>query len=153
MAYVPEGRNWYIAELVVEITVGGDSRNVVHRNLVLVSADSPEEAYDASVRLGRHSEASYENPVGSPVRLLFRGVSKLSVIYERLEHGAELSYEEHVDIPAEEINRWIPPKNLLGVFRSIECSPGPDYSSKEILEEASDLVKNNGLSHPLNHSN
>ena len=41
-----------------EITVEGESRNVVHTNLLLVRADSPEEAYEKALELGAEGEQS-----------------------------------------------------------------------------------------------
>jgi len=32
MAYIPTDAQWYVAEIVEQITVEGDSRNVVHKN-------------------------------------------------------------------------------------------------------------------------
>jgi hypothetical protein len=52
MGYIPEDAKWYLAEIVEEITVEEDSRNVVHRNLHLIRADSPEEAYRKAIELG-----------------------------------------------------------------------------------------------------
>ena len=55
MGYIPEDAKWYLADLVEEITVEGDPRNVVHTNMTLVRADSPEEAYQKAVQLGTAS--------------------------------------------------------------------------------------------------
>jgi len=62
VAYIPENAKWYLAALIKEIVVEGDSRNVVHKNLVLVRADSPEQAYQNALDLGKQSEICYENP-------------------------------------------------------------------------------------------
>lgn len=141
MAHIPEGVQWFIAELVLEITVRGDVRNIVHKNLTLIRATSADDAYDRAFQLGIESEAQYENPTGNFVRIEFRGVSRLNVIYERLEDGAELIYEERVGVDENEIRKLIPPKGSLAVFRPITPSGGPDYSSKEIVDEAEKLLK------------
>lgn len=142
MAYIPHHAKWYVAEIVLEITVAGDPRNVLHRNLVLVRADSPEEAYAKALALGRDSEASDVNPEGFEVQFRFRGLAALNVIHDELEHGAELLYEESVGVKNEEVEKWIPPKEQLGVFRSIEPRDVPDYSSKEVMDEAEALLRN-----------
>ena len=36
MAYIPTDAKWYVAELIEQITIEGDSRSVVHKNLVLI---------------------------------------------------------------------------------------------------------------------
>jgi hypothetical protein len=45
MGFLAKVAKWYLADIVEEIRVEGDRRNVVHTNLILVRADSPNEAY------------------------------------------------------------------------------------------------------------
>jgi hypothetical protein len=52
MGFVPKNAEWYLAEIVEELTVADDPRNVVWRNLTLVHANSPEDAYEQALRLG-----------------------------------------------------------------------------------------------------
>jgi hypothetical protein len=56
LGYIPKSAKWYLAEIVEQITVEGDPRSVVHTNLVLVRADSPEEAYQRAIELGAAGE-------------------------------------------------------------------------------------------------
>lgn len=135
MAFIPEDAKWYLAWLVEEIIVEDDPRNIVHTNLMLVRADSPHEAYEKAIELGKESEMSYENPDGKSVVSVFRGIKDLNVIHDELEHGAELDYEEKVDIPNEEIERMLTPKEQLTVFRPDEISENPNYMAKDIAEE------------------
>jgi hypothetical protein len=51
MGFVPEGAEWYLAQVVIEFVVEGDARNVVHVNYLLVRAQSPDEAYQKALRL------------------------------------------------------------------------------------------------------
>jgi hypothetical protein len=135
MAYIPKSAKWYLAEIVEQITVEGDPRNVVHTNLVLVRADSPEEAYQKAIELGAAGEQSYENPDGKGVTFRFRGLHDLSVIHDELEHGAELIYSEDPDLDEAAIRAWVNPKEELGVFLPITPSTGPDYRAREIVEK------------------
>jgi len=75
MGDMPKVAEWYIAELVMEITVEGAKSNVVHRNLTLVRARTPEEAYEKGICFGHKKENSYENPEGRMVGHRFRGIS------------------------------------------------------------------------------
>jgi hypothetical protein len=152
MAFIPKGAKWYLATLVEEITVEGDSRNVVHKNLLLVRADCPEQAYENALNLGKQSESSYENPKGMMVRIKFRGLRELNVIYDELEHGAELSYQESVGVPEKEIEALLRRKEDLGVFQPITPTTGPDYSSREIVEEAKRLIDSNAAGAPSHKS-
>lgn len=141
MAYIPPGAKWYVAEIVEEIRVEGDARNIVHRNLVLVSAGSPEDAYRCAVELGREGEVTYQNPEGLTVVSRFRGLKQLEVVHDQLEHGAELLFLEDISVPEERIAAWLKTKEQLNVFQDIEPSKGPDYSCKDIVDEAVRLAR------------
>ncbi|MGH9648306.1 MAG: DUF4288 domain-containing protein, partial [Bryobacteraceae bacterium] len=113
MSFVPEDAKWYLARLVEQITVEGDPRNVVHTNLVLVRADSPEEAYPKALDLGAQGETTYDNPQGRRVKIAFRGLHDLDVICDPLEHGAELEFRQRLDMDETAIEKWICPKEEL----------------------------------------
>lgn len=142
MTYIPKNTEWYWAEVIEEITVEGDNRNVVHRNVMLIRADSPNEAYEKALNLGKQHESSYQNPAGALVHTNFRGLGGLGVIYDNLEDGAELLYKENIDVSSEQIQKWICPKDQLSLFRSEgRFDIRPDYSSGEIVDEAHKLMK------------
>src|SRR6266496_4771685 len=119
MGYVPKNAKWWIAEIVEEITVQDDPRNVVHVNFNLIRADSPEEAYTKSLELGKQGETEYSNSEGKNVQIRFRGLRNLTVMYDAIEHGAELIYEERIDVPPDEL------ENASEQSNSLTCSfPG-----------------------------
>jgi hypothetical protein len=137
------GREWYLATLVMEILVGGDPRNVVHRNLFLISACSPEEAYSKAVLLGQRGEIAYDNPAGVQVRHRFRGIADLdSVIDGDLADGAELAFEQTVGSPEDQIRAWIRTKeDLCKLHRPSAPGSGiPDYSYKDVLVQLSEIM-------------
>ena len=142
MGYIPKDAEWYIAELVMEITVHGARCNVIHRNLFLINARSPEEAYQKAVHIGQTGNTEYQNPKDQYVEIRFKGVSKLDVVYEPLEDGAELSFEEQLGVSESEIQDMIPPKENLAVFTPPR--PGkehdPDYRSAGVMEEAARML-------------
>jgi hypothetical protein len=152
MGYIPSDAKWYLAEIVQEISVEGDPRRVVHTNLVLVRGDSPDEAYAKAVELGTESEISYVNPDGKLVAITHCGLRDLNVIHGELEHGTELSHSEEIDMDDSAIQRYISPKEELGVFAPIKVSRGPCYISKDVVEELSkkfpDLNLHEGLTPP-----
>ncbi len=61
MGFVPKNAKWYLAYIVEEICVEGERRIVLHTNEVLVRADSPDDAYEESLKLGRQCNISYRN--------------------------------------------------------------------------------------------
>jgi len=124
---------WYVAELVEEITVEDDPRNVVHQNLVLIRAVSADEAYEKARKIGKDGETSYDNPSGKAVRIRFRGLSKLEELEEELDDGAEITFRYIVGVSEEELRSMVLPQKRLAVFRPPEQAEGPDYSSREVL--------------------
>src|SRR5437764_565551 len=56
------GVSWYLADLVVQFDVQDDPRGVVHVNTCLIEAESPEDAHDKALRLGKDAQSEYENP-------------------------------------------------------------------------------------------
>ncbi len=135
MAFIPKDAKWYLAWLVEEITVEGEPRNIVHTNLMLVRADSPDEAYERAIEIGKQSDMAYENPDGKTVSCAFRGIRDMNVIHEALEHGAELNYEEKLGLSNDDIERMLRPKEHLTIFCPDDNSPKPNYIAKEIAEE------------------
>lgn len=139
MAYIPINAKWYIAEVIEQITVEGDPRTIAHKNLVLIRADSPEQAYEKAIALGHEAEDSYDNPAGKKVHIVFRGLGELNVIHDDLDHGTELLYEEHIGVANAEIEKWVLAKNELTVFRPTASLKSPDYSVREVVEDATRL--------------
>ena len=136
MAYIPEDAEWYLAEIVVEILVEDDPRNVIWINVVLIRANSPEEAYKKALERGKTEEQTYENPQGKSVVMTFKGLRDLLVIHDKLEDGAELSYSEQTGLTETQVNDLITPKHQLGVFAPIEHEDKPNYATGDVMAEA-----------------
>ena len=135
MGFIPKDAKWYIADIVEEIRVEGEGRNVVHTNQILVRSDSPDEAYKKAMALGKRGNTRYKNIDGKMVTIKFRGLRELNVIHDELEHGCEITFTEDVGMSENEIKKWISPKRKLGVFRPIRPHLGPDYASGDIMRE------------------
>jgi hypothetical protein len=56
-------------------------------------------------------------------------------MHDELDHGAELSYREDIAVDEPTIQKWVASKEDLGVFRPITPSPGPNYGSRDVIEE------------------
>lgn len=134
MGFIPVDARWYLAEVVLEHRIDGDSRNVVHVNVHLVEAGSADEAYEKAMALGRREEHEYENTDGRLVRMVFRGLRELNVIHEPLEDWAELMYTEDVGVPEEQLCGWITPKEQLAVFAPIESRSDPNYMPESVMQ-------------------
>jgi Domain of unknown function (DUF4288) len=134
MGFIPTDARWYLADIVLEHIIEGDPRNLVHVNMHLIEAESPEQAHEKALALGRSSEDEYANTDGKRVRVLFRGLRGLNVIHDELEDGAELAYSEIVGVPEEQLRGWITPKEQLNVFAPIESKRGsPNYMPESVM--------------------
>src|ERR1700694_4086353 len=137
MGYVPDDAKWFLAQLIIEISVEDDPHNVIHRNTVLVEAGTPEVAYTRALELGQAMENSYENIDDKLVTLTFRGLRKLDVIYDKLEHGAEIFYSEDIGVSEEQIQMMLSRKENLSVFEPYvfpDRSETPNYGAKSVAE-------------------
>lgn len=142
MGFVPPGAEWYVAELIEEIRVEGDDRNVVHKNLILIHARSPEAAYARALQIGEAGESTYQNPDGATVKSNFRGLGYLDVIHDGLEDGAELLYQKKVSVREEELAQWVHSKEDLTLFQKpVPRIADPDYSSRDIVDGAKKLIE------------
>ncbi len=134
MAYIPPDTRWYLADVVEEIHVSGRKRQTVWINTILIKATSPEEAYAKSFEVGRRANVTYKNMHGEKVSCRFRGLSDLKAVYEKLEHGCELSFRTKQQVTPKGIQSLIRRKKNLEVFADIP-ERGNRECSKEVLEE------------------
>lgn len=116
MAFIPKDARWYLADVILEHVIGGDTRNVIHINMHLIEASSPEQAYEKAQVLGAQSEDTYLNSDGKQVRVIFRGLRDLNVIHEELEDGAELAYSQKVALPEAQVRAMVREREQLAVF-------------------------------------
>lgn len=144
MAYVPPGACWYLADIVLEHQIEDEPRNVIHINTILVRANSPERAYERALEIGRDADREYQNPDDKTVRVIFRGLRNLLVIYEPLRSGSELTYQERTNLSEAEVAALVTPRDELGVFeeRGKPSKDEPNYLPKSIM----DALKKAGLS-------
>ena len=144
MAGIFEDEKWYIAELVMECKIEEEPRNVVHVNITLVRADSPQSAFEKAEQLGKESETSYLNHKNQQATWYYRGLRDLNVIHDDLEHGAELMFEEEIGIPEDEVQDMLTTKSEINVFRkqNPRDSSEPNYACKEIMGEVQRMMNN-----------
>ena len=137
MGFIPEGARWYLADIVSRVHHRRGrlyTCNVVHINTHLAEAESPEEAYEKAVGLGRLSEHVFLNTESKQVRVVFRGLRGLDVVHDPLEDGAEVAYSESVGVSEEELSRWLVPKERLGIFAPRRSNrDGPNYLPQSVM--------------------
>jgi hypothetical protein len=143
MGFIPEGARWYVAQLVLAIAVGRRKTVTVHVNTVLVRADSPTEAHDKALALGRGEELRYQNARGEQVRFKFLGLRELTVVHDELEHGCELLFSERLGRTMSQAKALVSLRSSLGVFAPRVPSQAPDYMSGELRKELEEALSGN----------
>jgi hypothetical protein len=112
----PTRSNWYIAEVVLYFRDDAGTGGIVHVNTILILARSDAEAYDKSLSHGKHHERQYMNPEGHSVTVTFAGLRNLFYVYDDIEDGAELMYEEIAGLSPNQIEALVKPKDELALF-------------------------------------
>ena len=136
MTWVPSDIEWFIATLVVRIDVEDDERTIVHRNSMLIRANDLETAYQKAMELRPDKEIQYLNPQGKQVTNSFMGIEELLPVYDGLEHDSELMWAEKIGLSEEEIQSLVQPREKLVDTSVPDVGDRPDYTSREVLEEA-----------------
>ena len=121
--WIPKEMEWFLADLIQQFTFV-DGSHSVYVNTILVRATSVEQAYEKALEFGKVYNHTFTNTDGEEVNVSFRGLRDLFLIYEKLEDGAELIYEEYEEITDEEIAAMVTPKEKLAAFEK----HGPEQS-------------------------
>jgi hypothetical protein len=114
--WIPKDMEWFLADMIQELKVGDATDSTVWINTHLIKASTPEEAYEKAVNHGKIYESSWRNSEGEQVVSRFRGLRDLLLIYEALEDGAEIMWEEQEDVSEQDIQEMVKPRELLGAI-------------------------------------
>jgi hypothetical protein len=130
--WIPNEMEWFLAELIQQFTFvdGGHS---IYVNTVLVKAKSLELAYEKALTFGEAYNYSFTNTDEEEVKVSFRGMRDLFLVYDKLEDGSELIYEEY-EVTEEEIAAMVTPKEKLAAFET--HGPGRSETLTPNREEA-----------------
>jgi hypothetical protein len=119
--WIPKNMEWFLADIVEELKVGDAEGSTVWINTHLIKATSPEEAYEKALSVGKLCEQVWTNKDGEQVISRFRGLRDLLLIYENLEDGAEIMWEQQEDVSEQDIQEMIRPRALLGAIDAHEA--------------------------------
>jgi hypothetical protein len=80
MADSSEIARWYIAELVEELILDGNIRNVIHRKTQVIFADSHFDAYEKALSLSTAHEIGYLNQTHKLAQTRYWGFNELNLL-------------------------------------------------------------------------
>lgn len=110
--------DWYVGSYLIRFVELDEEGNedlekkfLTWENTIIVRATDLDEAYDKVVKVAEEGTAPYKGgPDGVPVQWVFEGVTSLLPIYEELEDGAEIIWEEHNPKKLKNIRKLVTPK-------------------------------------------
>lgn len=137
---IPKDVDWFIAQIVVLISVS-DEGSVGHINYVLIKANSLDEAYRKARRVGELEESTHLNKRGNKVDVEFLGLKSLTPVYEDLEDGSEILYDEIPGTGRSEMRSLVRKRSELVGTGPGRTRSAPDYGYPEIEREAKLLVR------------
>lgn len=82
MADSPDAARWYIAELIEELILDGNVRNVIHRKTRVIFADSQEDAYEKALSLSQEHEVTYLNQTHNSAQTRYWSLNELNLLQE-----------------------------------------------------------------------
>lgn len=118
--HVRKIRKWYIAHEILYFEPMSEKSPkranwTVWENLILIKANTPKEAYRKAMDLGRLNEHAVKID-GEDGYCRFKGLRELSLVYDKLEHGAELEWREFQMEPTK-LDQMIIPKAKMQAFK------------------------------------
>src|SRR5487761_464978 len=99
---------WYIAELITEVTVEDDSRNLVEHDFYLIKARSANDAYKKSLDYGiKITPTPHRNPKGKIVAYRFVGIRELYPMDEKPVDKELLFYNTELNVSKQKLKSII----------------------------------------------
>jgi hypothetical protein len=124
MSYLEElyrKNKWYVSHEILFLEIENDPTEdeiEVWENLILIKAESPEEAYQKAMKHGVDSEDDV-GVNGRKGRLKFKGLKDLVLIYDDLEDGAEIEWHQS-KVRRTEFDGMLKPKMDMHAFNPAE---------------------------------
>ena len=114
---------WWVASYIERLEWKHEDRNNPRRrclsweNTILVQASNRSQAWQKAVALGRLSVGQeVHDGKGHTGVWRYEGLTDLLPVYDRLEHGAEILWQEHKGRSVARVKAMVKKKNELGIF-------------------------------------
>ena len=99
-----ENTKWFIAEIIEKCEpVKRNETQELRRvqtwgNFHIIKAETPKIAYDKAVKIGKDAEYKFTNSDNLEMEWIFIGIGNLIPIYEDIEDGSEIMWENYGNI-------------------------------------------------------
>ncbi len=99
-----QSTKWFVAEIIEKCEpVNRNETQELRRvqtwgNFHIIKAESPKKAYDKAVKIGKDAEYKFTNSDNLEMEWIFIGIGNLIPIYEDIEDGSEIMWENYGNI-------------------------------------------------------
>lgn len=117
---------WYVAVVLMrfewddEDKTNPNRRCLAWENQILITAGSPEEAYDKALEHGRLHEEGKAWDSRNKAReghWRFEGLTSLLAVYDEPSDGSEITWTQHESRSVRKVESWAKSKDELEVFQ------------------------------------
>ena len=111
--------DWFLVEIIETCEpVAADKTQELRRvttwgNYHLINAETPSQAYDKAVEIGKRNNYKYTSQNKLKMKSNFLGIGDLLPIYEDLEDGAEILWHDYGFISAKRSDKIVRTKKEL----------------------------------------
>jgi hypothetical protein len=116
---------WYIAELTEEVTLEGDSQNLIHKKTRVIFADSPQDAYEKALSMITEHEISYINEYHKAIRTRFWGLRELKLSNEDMDRAGMLP-EDRIGTARRRNSTGLSPEQQFALLMSLKPGALPN---------------------------
>lgn len=101
---ITEEQNWFIAEIIEKCEPVNRNENQELRRVItwgnfhIIKAETAKKAYDKAVAIGKNGEYKFINSDKLEMEWIFIGIGNLLPIYEDIEDGSEIMWENYGNI-------------------------------------------------------
>lgn len=96
-----KNNNWYIVEIIekCEPVIRNENQDLrrvsTWGNFHIVKAETPKIAYEKAVKIGKDAEFKFINSDKVEMEWIFVGIGNLIPIYEDIQDGSEIMWEDY----------------------------------------------------------
>ena len=116
---------WYVAVIIELFEYYDEDRSnparecTANENLVLIRAETPDEAFEKAVQLGKGLEGvECVDDTGRTGEWRFIGLNDLLPVYDQLEDGAEIMWTKHDGVTVSSVEQMATLKSDLTAFQT-----------------------------------
>ncbi len=117
---------WWVASYIERFEPENETSESLNRrclaweNTIIIKARNREEAFRKAEKVGKLGDGLKTKINGRTGVWRYEGLTSLLAIYEDLEDGAEILWNEHKNVSVKKVESWVKSKDQLETFNDGE---------------------------------